>query len=74
MNIFQIQDTPMNSTVDGIRIDVNPQRPNAQCSIRFKLQPLSKATSFRDLHKQQQYAPITSTDFGIKIWDEDPTL
>jgi hypothetical protein len=57
----------MNSTFEGIRIDFNPEERKALFSIRFKLQPFSNITSFRDLQSEKHSSPMNSTVDGIRI-------
>jgi hypothetical protein len=65
---YKKQNPPMNSTVDGMRIDFTiEERKKANISIRFRLHSLSNMTSLRESQLEKQYSPINSTVDGIRI-------
>jgi hypothetical protein len=58
---------PKTTTEDGISIDFNPLRQNADSSIRSNREPLSNVTDSSDPHSWKLSLPKTTTEDEIKI-------
>jgi hypothetical protein len=55
------------STDDGIKIDFNPEKENADSSIRINFESFSNLTDSSDLHELKHDLQRISTDDGIAI-------